>query len=59
MIILHRLDEDALEAAYWAFDAERKRNGMERDEFKHQMRKFARDTLNRAGAQHTIEVSDV
>lgn len=59
MIILHRLDEDALETAYWAFDTERKRSGMERDAFKHQMRKFARDTLNRSGAQHTVEVDNV
>ena len=58
MIILYRLDENALEAAYWAFDAERKRNGMERDAFKHQMRKFAKDTLDRAGVQHTVEVDD-
>ncbi|MBK7544099.1 MAG: hypothetical protein IPI57_20675 [Candidatus Competibacteraceae bacterium] len=59
MIILHKLNEDALETAYWAFDTERKRNGMERDAFKHQMRKFARDTLNKAGAQHTVEVDNV
>lgn len=58
MVILNRLDEDALEAAYWAFDDDRKRNGMERDKFKHQMRKFARDTLNRTGAQHAVEVDD-
>jgi hypothetical protein len=41
------LDEDALEAAYWAFDTERKRTGMERDAFKGQMRQFARNTLKR------------
>lgn len=42
-----RLNEDAIETAYWEFDAERKSNGMERDAFKHQMRKFARATVNK------------
>lgn len=32
------VDEDTIEKAYWDFDAERKKTGMERDSFKHQMR---------------------
>lgn len=35
-------DEEKLEAAYWHFDAERKKTGSERDSFKHAMRGFAR-----------------
>lgn len=38
------INEDALELAFWSFDAERKRNRMERDAFKHAMRLFARQT---------------
>ena len=58
MIFLHRLDEEKLEDAYWAFDAERKKSGMERDAFKHQMRKFAVDTLDRAGVQRAVALPD-
>jgi len=38
------INEDALESAFWCFDAERKHSGMERDAFKHTMRLFARQT---------------
>ena len=34
--------EEAIEAAFWAFDAERKRTGAERDAFKGQMRRLLR-----------------
>lgn len=37
------MNEDLLEQAYSNFDAERQRTGAERDAFKHQMRKFARE----------------
>lgn len=36
------VDEDALELAFWAFDANHKKHGMQRDEFKRQMRGYAR-----------------
>lgn len=56
MIILHRLDEDKIEEAFWAFDARRKVSGDERGAFKEQMRSFARYQLERAGVQHDIEM---
>ena len=49
------IDEDRLEAAFWEFDTERKRNGMERDAFKHAMRQFARETANNAMAARISE----
>lgn len=55
MIILHQLDEEALEAAFWEFDTERRKTGAERDAFKHQVRKFARHQLERAGVQHDLK----
>lgn len=33
-----RLDEEVIEAAFWHFDAERRRSGAERDAFKRQVR---------------------
>ena len=35
--------ESAIEAAYWAFDTQRKKTGSERDAFKGQMRKALRN----------------
>jgi hypothetical protein len=32
------IDEEVIEAAFWHFDAERKRTGAERDAFKHHLR---------------------
>ena len=37
-------DEDDIEAAYWAFDAERNKTGVERDAFKGQLRRLLRTT---------------
>lgn len=36
------IDEAALEAAFWAFDEERRRTGAERDAFKHTARALLR-----------------
>jgi len=55
-IQIHRLDEDKIEELFWKFDTERKQTGMERDAFKHAMRRFAVDTLDRAGVPHDIEI---
>lgn len=44
-------DEDAIEQAYWVFDTERKRSGVERDAFKGQLRLVIRRTR--------IEAADV
>ena len=58
MIILHRLDENKIEEAFWEFDARRKVSGDERGAFKEQMRGFARYQLDRAGVQHDIEIPE-
>lgn len=58
MILMHRLNEEAIERAYWEFNTERKRSGMERDAFKAQMRQFAVKTLDQAGVPRTIEIPD-
>lgn len=39
------IDEDAVEAAFWSFDTERKRSGAERDAFKGWMRRALRHRL--------------
>lgn len=46
-------EEARLEAAYWAFDTERKRSGMERDAFKGQLRLVIRET--RAAAADVVK----
>lgn len=55
-IKMHRLDEDRIEELFWKFDTERKQTCMERDAFKHAMRRFAVDTLDRAGVPRDIEI---
>lgn len=47
MTELSQDDEDRIEAAFWVFDAERKKTGAERDAFKHQLRPVLRER-NRA-----------
>jgi hypothetical protein len=49
------LDEEALEAAFWAFKEDSERSGMERDAFKRQMRGFARQAINQAIAMAESE----
>lgn len=55
-IKMHRLDEDQIEELFWKFDTQRKKSGMERDEFKKVMRQFAVDSLDRAGVPRDIEI---
>lgn len=60
MILLHSLDEEELEAAFWRFDYDVKvRKISERDAFKYQMRAFARHELRRAGVQGDVSIEEI